>query len=331
MTRLLYILFILNFLIGLVLLLRCGVSRRYLNKYSRNEFLLSIICLLLGMESLEIYLLKTDFFLTRRYTYILSYGHLLLGPAMFCFFNDVGIIRMLKKKIIYITLIVYTITTYLLVHYCYLGKISPRNLYYPYNFTTLYTLGFAITCFVLFLKKSGNKKDFKVKMVFCSLLLAYCITCTFWLGHISFTILLFTILLSIIYQSIAQLISSNEKYSNNRQPQTLHNQILEKFKKLVKEDMIHLDPECKLGYVSNMIGVRSDQLSQVINTSYRKRFNDVINEYRIEYSKELMKEDMTMLDISLESGFSSKSSFYTYFKRITGISPAQYKKKCMNL
>ena len=42
-------------------------------------------------------------------------------------------------------------------------------------------------------------------------------------------------------------------------------------------------------------------------------------------------EDYTITSIGLESGFNSKSTFYTVFKKHTGLTPNEYKNKELTL
>lgn len=69
-------------------------------------------------------------------------------------------------------------------------------------------------------------------------------------------------------------------------------------------------------------------LSYIINNFYEKRFNDFLNEMRLKYF--LTKVDQSTLDsftieaIALESGFSSKSSFYRAFNRFYSCTPSEY-------
>jgi AraC-like DNA-binding protein len=69
-------------------------------------------------------------------------------------------------------------------------------------------------------------------------------------------------------------------------------------------------------------------LSYIINNFYEKRFNDFLNEMRLQYF--LTKVDQSTLDsftieaIALESGFSSKSSFYRAFNRFYSCTPSEY-------
>lgn len=57
---------------------------------------------------------------------------------------------------------------------------------------------------------------------------------------------------------------------------------------------------------------------------------DFVNEYRINYAKELLldqkRQDLTVLEILYDAGFNSKSSFNTEFKKRTGVTPTEYRK-----
>lgn len=70
-------------------------------------------------------------------------------------------------------------------------------------------------------------------------------------------------------------------------------------------------------------------LSEVINIHKEKNFNSYINELRIGYIIEKLKNEPAYLNYKIsyladESGFASHSSFATVFKSITGISPTVF-------
>jgi AraC-like DNA-binding protein len=73
------------------------------------------------------------------------------------------------------------------------------------------------------------------------------------------------------------------------------------------------------------------QLSVLINQYLNQHFFDFVNEYRINKAKEILKnpekKEVTILEILYEVGFNSKSSFNTAFKKHTGLTPTQFRKK----
>ena len=74
----------------------------------------------------------------------------------------------------------------------------------------------------------------------------------------------------------------------------------------------------------------SSTLSLIVNNIAGKSFTDYINEKRIEQAKVLLLDtdysNYTITAIGLESGFNSKSTFYTVFKKHVGYTPVQFKK-----
>jgi AraC-like DNA-binding protein len=84
-----------------------------------------------------------------------------------------------------------------------------------------------------------------------------------------------------------------------------------------------------IGELAGNYGVPQAHLSQVINQSAGMTFFDFINRYRVDYARQLLREarsDLTVLDIGLEAGFNSQSTFYAQFKKWTGVTPSQYRK-----
>lgn len=79
------------------------------------------------------------------------------------------------------------------------------------------------------------------------------------------------------------------------------------------------------------LGVTPHQLSWIINDKMDQSFSALVNRYRIEDVKKKLENDMekntSILQMALDSGFSTKTAFNRAFKRLTGVTPSQYRKK----
>ena len=99
--------------------------------------------------------------------------------------------------------------------------------------------------------------------------------------------------------------------------------IVDKFLRLVQ---IHYKDERGLEFYANKLCITTGYLSKVIKETSRKPANDWIDEHITLEAKALLKStDMTIDQISEELNFPSQSFFGKYFKRITGMSPSEYK------
>ncbi|MGB5818455.1 MAG: AraC family transcriptional regulator [Saonia sp.] len=106
---------------------------------------------------------------------------------------------------------------------------------------------------------------------------------------------------------------------------------LDKLNTLIVDEKIHLDTELNEQKLADRLGVQSYILSIVLNDYLGKSFSSYINEKRIEEAKRLLEsdkhKDLTIFAVAVDSGFRSESVFYVNFKKITGFTPKQYKKK----
>jgi AraC-like DNA-binding protein len=93
----------------------------------------------------------------------------------------------------------------------------------------------------------------------------------------------------------------------------------------------YLNPDITLDDLANGLSYSAKETSSLINEYLHQNFFDFINRYRIEDAKYIMKNSMdkkiTILEILYEVGFNSKSSFNRLFKRYTGSTPTEFKKK----
>ncbi len=97
---------------------------------------------------------------------------------------------------------------------------------------------------------------------------------------------------------------------------------------VMQEDALYKKSDLSINDLSSKLGVHPNYLSQVINQRENKCFYDFVNTYRVEEFKRLiaMKKNRqyTLLSLAYDCGFSSKSSFNRYFKKVTGQTPSQY-------
>ncbi|TVR40953.1 MAG: AraC family transcriptional regulator [Cryomorphaceae bacterium] len=107
--------------------------------------------------------------------------------------------------------------------------------------------------------------------------------------------------------------------------------IAERVTFLLKEEKVFLNPELTLRGLAEKCDEKSYLVSQAINQCLGKSFFELINSYRVEEAQRLMldsKHDhLSLLGVGFEAGFNSKTTFNTTFKRITGMTPNEFKKQ----
>ncbi len=96
----------------------------------------------------------------------------------------------------------------------------------------------------------------------------------------------------------------------------------------------YLEGDLILPQLAQQLGITANYLSQIINEQLKINFYDFVNGYRVEEAMQLMRdagqEKLNILTIALDSGFNSKSAFYSAFKKTTSMTPTQYRKTCIN-
>lgn len=104
-----------------------------------------------------------------------------------------------------------------------------------------------------------------------------------------------------------------------------------KLRTLMEEKRPYLDSDINLIKMAEMIAITPHQLSYLLNRGFNKNFFNFISGYRVEKAKSLLISDdaqkLSILGIAFESGFSSKTSFNTTFKKLTGTTPSLFKRE----
>lgn len=92
---------------------------------------------------------------------------------------------------------------------------------------------------------------------------------------------------------------------------------------------VYADKNVSLSSLAKTLKIQPQALSLLINKHYHLNFADYINTLRISRIKEQILQaggikNFTIEALASEAGFSSRSSFYNAFKKLTGTTPLQY-------
>lgn len=101
------------------------------------------------------------------------------------------------------------------------------------------------------------------------------------------------------------------------------------FNKLCQEDKIWRNSELAATDVIAYLNTNRTYFSQFLKQVYNTNFRTCVNTYRVNEAQHLIREnpDMNMMDIYVQCGFASSSSFNEWFKKITGKAPSEYKER----
>ncbi|HEY6645336.1 AraC family transcriptional regulator [Povalibacter sp.] len=117
------------------------------------------------------------------------------------------------------------------------------------------------------------------------------------------------------------------KYSRSALDSPTRTRIKRKLQDALQQQRLHRDSGLSLRRLCEQIRENPHYVSQVINQDLATSFHDLMNQRRIEDAKRALEtsSDRTVLEICLDSGFNSKSTFNTAFRQHTGMTPSEYR------
>ena len=205
-----------------------------------------------------------------------------------------------------------------------------KNLVSTFNQENFKLLKFILNCFIILFSLSllhsilpfvGFKNGLLITLLLIILFMFYFIN---------------SILLKMLNQSsnesgaITQIdFKEKEKYAGSSLSQSDLQVYMNSLGNYMQEKRPFLDSELTIADLSDELNIPSKTVSQVINEGYSCSFFDFINGYRVEEAKSLFKDQtdkkLTIQEVMYDSGFNSKSSFNTAFKKFTKLTPTQFK------
>jgi AraC-like DNA-binding protein len=123
--------------------------------------------------------------------------------------------------------------------------------------------------------------------------------------------------------------SAGQKYEKSRISDEGCEILLQRLERVVRAKRPYADSDLTLPKLAAMLNASHHHLSQLLNQRLGTTFYDYVNRLRIEEVKRCLadpeKIEDSILDIALECGFNSKSTFNKIFKQETSLSPTQYR------
>ncbi len=120
------------------------------------------------------------------------------------------------------------------------------------------------------------------------------------------------------------------KYSKVRIDTAECADIVARMKAYIEEKRPFTNPELKMSDIADVLHLSSSRLSQIFSLYLGENYYEFINGYRLREFKRLIAEGayhkFTLTALSEQCGF-KKSSFFSTFRRVEGMTPTEYLKK----
>lgn len=99
-----------------------------------------------------------------------------------------------------------------------------------------------------------------------------------------------------------------------------------KLKQALQTDQLYADSTLSLRTLSDITGVTKNHISETLSQHLGINFFDFVNLHRADEAKRLLSEtERNTLEIAMEVGFNSRSTFNAAFKKHVGAPPSQYR------
>jgi AraC-like DNA-binding protein len=108
-------------------------------------------------------------------------------------------------------------------------------------------------------------------------------------------------------------------------------EIMKRVTYLFEVEKVYRKEDISLQILSEILSIPSYQLSWIINKKMGITFSGLLNFYRVEEVKKRLAssrdDGRTILDIAFDAGFNTKTSFNRVFKKLTRMTPSEYRRR----
>jgi len=119
------------------------------------------------------------------------------------------------------------------------------------------------------------------------------------------------------------------KYRNSGLTEAAIHSLFAKLSHLMDSEHLYRNADLNLDTLAHRLNASKHHVSQVINACTEGTFFDYVNRLRIEEAKHLLAEhprsDFNIIEVAYAVGFNNKVSFNTAFKKVTCITPTEFR------
>ena len=130
-----------------------------------------------------------------------------------------------------------------------------------------------------------------------------------------------------------ELEMTKRKYSRVNSDDSDMQRLMQRLENYMRTDKPFLNNELKLSDMASHLEVSTVKLSQLFSMYVKKNYYDYVNQWRLEEFKSLVNNNnyanYTLLALAEECGF-KRSSFFSTFKKVEGVTPTEYVKQHKN-
>jgi len=307
-------------------------------KKNFTNYFLSLLLLVLSVRIVKSIFFYFNPHLSNIFIQIGLSACVLIGPFLFLYLKSYKVEKLnWTKHVIYYLLVI----TILGIFYPY---VEHRAIWSKWIVCAIYSQWFIYIILSLkylrsiFLKIKEKETLKRIDIWFLSIYfgvafiwLAYSMAAytSYIVGALSFTFVLYLIVLLLVFKTNSEstFFNEKEKYKNKEIDKETLNLIDQKLSVIVEKELF-LNPNFSLEEAAKELKLTKHILSQYVNEVLGKSFSSLIKEYRIDKAKKLLETETnyTIENLGYDSGFNSKSAFFTAFKKTTGLTPAEYQK-----
>lgn len=117
-------------------------------------------------------------------------------------------------------------------------------------------------------------------------------------------------------------------YRNSVTPDFVEDMAKKIISKLILEQK-YRDPNYSAKRLADEIGVNARHISAVVNLRFQMNYAQLVGMLRIQATRYMLQDasfnKMTMEDIAVQTGFTTRQSFYATFYKLSGMTPREYR------
>ena len=135
--------------------------------------------------------------------------------------------------------------------------------------------------------------------------------------------------ISLRYPNLLSAAGSHVKYAQSSVDAADLNVLERNFADLLRDHKPYLNPGITLSELSEMLGVRPRQVSQLVNARYGMNVSAYLNQCRVREAARLLADEpgKPIKVVMFEAGFTLKSIFNREFQRHFGQSPSEFRRR----